>query len=88
VIAPPEGSAFKSNENIIVGNTALYGATRGEVYAAGIAGERFCVRNSGVNAVVEGTGDHCGEYMTGDAWSSSGGSAATSRRACPAASPT
>jgi len=65
VIAPPEGSTFKSNENILIGNTALYGATRGEVYAAGIAGERFGVRNSGAYAVVEGTGDHCGEYMTG-----------------------
>ncbi|MFA6505605.1 MAG: glutamate synthase large subunit [Treponemataceae bacterium] len=65
VIAPPESSTFKTNENILVGNTALYGATRGEVFAAGVAGERFCVRNSGAIAVVEGTGDHCAEYMTG-----------------------
>ena len=65
VVAPPAGSGFKSNENIIVGNTVLYGATSGELYAAGIAGERFCVRNSGAEAVVEGTGDHCAEYMTG-----------------------
>jgi glutamate synthase (NADPH/NADH) large chain len=65
VAAPPEGSLFKTEENIIVGNTALYGATSGELYAAGVAGERFCVRNSGAVAVVEGTGDHCAEYMTG-----------------------
>jgi glutamate synthase (NADPH/NADH) large chain len=65
VVAPPEGSVFKSNENIILGNTVLYGATSGELYAAGVAGERFCVRNSGATAVVEGTGDHCAEYMTG-----------------------
>jgi glutamate synthase (NADPH/NADH) large chain len=65
VVAPPEGSVFKTNENIIVGNTVLYGATSGELYVAGIAGERFCVRNSGATAVVEGTGDHCAEYMTG-----------------------
>ncbi|GHV93764.1 glutamate synthase [Spirochaetia bacterium] len=64
-VAPPAGSAFKSNENIIVGNTVLYGATSGELYAAGIAGERFCVRNSGAIAVVEGAGDHAAEYMTG-----------------------
>jgi glutamate synthase (NADPH/NADH) large chain len=65
VVAPPEGSSFKTNENIIVGNTVLYGATSGDLYAAGVAGERFCVRNSGAVAVVEGTGDHCAEYMTG-----------------------
>jgi glutamate synthase (NADPH/NADH) large chain len=64
-VAPPEGSPFKSEENIIVGNTVLYGASSGELYAAGVAGERFCVRNSGATAVVEGTGDHCAEYMTG-----------------------
>ncbi|MDR2185593.1 MAG: glutamate synthase large subunit [Treponema sp.] len=64
-VAPPEGSTFKTSENIIVGNTVLYGATSGELYAAGVAGERFCVRNSGAVAVVEGTGDHCAEYMTG-----------------------
>jgi glutamate synthase (NADPH/NADH) large chain len=65
VMAPPVGSRFKTEENIITGNTALYGATSGEVYVAGVAGERFCVRNSGAVAVVEGTGDHCAEYMTG-----------------------
>jgi glutamate synthase (NADPH/NADH) large chain len=65
VVAPPEGSGFKTSENIIIGNTVLYGATSGELFAAGVAGERFCVRNSGALAVVEGTGDHCAEYMTG-----------------------
>jgi glutamate synthase (NADPH/NADH) large chain len=64
-VAPPAGSGFKSHENIIVGNTVLYGATAGELYVSGIAGERFCVRNSGAAAVVEGTGDHAAEYMTG-----------------------
>ncbi|GHV23474.1 hypothetical protein FACS189494_11470 [Spirochaetia bacterium] len=64
-VFPPAGSTFKSNENIIIGNTVLYGATSGELYAAGVAGERFCVRNSGATAVVEGAGDHCAEYMTG-----------------------
>ncbi|GHV83592.1 glutamate synthase [Spirochaetia bacterium] len=64
-VFPPAGSVFKSNENIIVGNTVLYGATSGELYVAGIAGERFGVRNSGALAVVEGAGDHCAEYMTG-----------------------
>ena len=52
-------------ENIIIGNVALYGATSGEAYIRGMAGERFCVRNSGVNAVVESVGDHGCEYMTG-----------------------
>jgi glutamate synthase (NADPH/NADH) large chain len=65
VVAPPRGSRFKTDENIIVGNTVLYGATSGELYAAGVAGERFCVRNSGATAVVEGVGDHAAEYMTG-----------------------
>ncbi|MDR2048218.1 MAG: glutamate synthase large subunit [Treponema sp.] len=64
-VSPPAGSLFRSEENIIVGNTVLYGATSGELYAAGIAGERFCVRNSGAVAVVEGAGDHAAEYMTG-----------------------
>jgi glutamate synthase (NADPH/NADH) large chain len=64
-VMPPAGAAYKSEENIIVGNTLLYGATSGEAYIAGIAGERFCVRNSGATAVVEGAGDHCAEYMTG-----------------------
>jgi glutamate synthase (NADPH/NADH) large chain len=65
VIRPPEGSAFDSAETPIVGNTCLYGATGGKLYAAGLAGERFGVRNSGTHAVVEGVGDHGCEYMTG-----------------------
>ena len=65
IVVAPEGSNFAPHENVIIGNTVLYGATSGEVYINGIAGERFCVRNSGVEAVVEGTGDHCCEYMTG-----------------------
>jgi glutamate synthase (NADPH/NADH) large chain len=65
VVVPPAGSLFESDKNIIIGNTVLYGATRGEVYISGIAGERFSVRNSGANAVVEGVGNHCCEYMTG-----------------------
>ena len=58
-------SSFVPQENIIIGNVALYGATSGEAYINGIAGERFCVRNSGAKAVVEGVGDHGCEYMTG-----------------------
>jgi glutamate synthase (ferredoxin) len=65
IVYPPEGSTFVAEENIITGNVALYGATRGEVYIRGMAGERFCVRNSGVSAVVESVGDHGCEYMTG-----------------------
>ena len=65
VIAPPAESTFVAEENIIIGNVALYGATGGEAYVRGIAGERFCVRNSGALAVVEGVGDHGCEYMTG-----------------------
>ena len=65
IVVPPLGSTFKPEENIIIGNTSFYGATRGEAYIRGVAGERFCVRNSGVHAVIEGTGDHCCEYMTG-----------------------
>ncbi|MCX2780303.1 glutamate synthase large subunit [Microbulbifer thermotolerans] len=65
VIRPPAGSAFASRETSIVGNTCLYGATGGKLFAAGRAGERFGVRNSGAFAVVEGAGDHCCEYMTG-----------------------
>ncbi len=64
-VFPPSESKFAAEENIIVGNVAFYGATAGEAYIRGIAGERFCVRNSGVNAVVEGVGDHGCEYMTG-----------------------
>jgi glutamate synthase domain-containing protein 2/glutamate synthase domain-containing protein 3/glutamate synthase domain-containing protein 1 len=65
IIYPPAGSTFTPYENIIVGNVALYGATSGEAYISGMAGERFCVRNSGVHAVVEAVGDHGCEYMTG-----------------------
>ena len=65
VIFPPAGSTFVPEENIIIGNVALYGATSGEAYIRGMAGERFCVRNSGVNTVVESVGDHGCEYMTG-----------------------
>ena len=65
VLYPPKNIKFESNENIIVGNVALYGATSGKAYISGVAGERFCVRNSGATAVVEGVGDHGCEYMTG-----------------------
>ncbi|MDY2627253.1 MAG: glutamate synthase large subunit [Lachnospiraceae bacterium] len=65
VIYPPSGAKFKAENNIIIGNVALYGATSGTAYINGIAGERFCVRNSGATAVVEGVGDHGCEYMTG-----------------------
>ncbi len=64
-VRPTVGSTFAPEENIIIGNVALYGATGGEAYINGIAGERFCVRNSGANAVAEGCGDHGCEYMTG-----------------------
>jgi glutamate synthase (NADPH/NADH) large chain len=65
VVNPPQGSEFKSQNSSIIGNTCLYGATGGELYASGRAGERFAVRNSGALAVLEGAGDHCCEYMTG-----------------------
>lgn len=65
VVVPDESANFVPSESSIVGNACLYGATGGEFYAHGRAGERFCVRNSGVKAVVEGTGDHVCEYMTG-----------------------
>ncbi len=64
-ILPPSASAFEAEKNIIAGNTGLYGATSGECYVNGRVGERFAVRNSGAIAVIEGTGDHCCEYMTG-----------------------
>ena len=64
-VVPPLGTTFAPENNIIAGNTLLYGATSGEVYINGRVGERFCVRNSGAKAVVEGAGDHCCEYMTG-----------------------
>ena len=65
VVYPPKGSTFSASENIIIGNVALYGATSGKAYVCGVAGERFCVRNSGATAVSEGCGDHGLEYMTG-----------------------
>ena len=65
IVYPPKGSRFKADENIIIGNVALYGATSGKAFINGVAGERFCVRNSGAIAVVEGVGDHGCEYMTG-----------------------
>jgi glutamate synthase (ferredoxin) len=65
IIYPPANSSFVSEDNMIIGNVALYGATGGEVYLSGMAGERFAVRNSGVSAVVEAIGDHGCEYMTG-----------------------
>ena len=65
IVRPPEGIGYKPEENIITGNVALYGATSGKAFVSGVAGERFCVRNSGATAVVEGVGDHGCEYMTG-----------------------
>ena len=65
VVYPPTGVTYKEDENIIIGNVALYGATSGKAFINGVAGERFCVRNSGATAVVEGCGDHGCEYMTG-----------------------
>ena len=65
VVKPPRGSTFAPEDNVIIGNVAFYGATSGQAYVSGVAGERFCVRNSGAAAVVEGVGDHGCEYMTG-----------------------
>ena len=65
VVRPMEEAGFVPHQNVIIGNTCLYGATAGKLFAAGVAGERFAVRNSGAVAVVEGAGEHCGEYMTG-----------------------
>ena len=65
IVRPPQLSTFRTDENVIVGNVAFYGATSGEAYLGGLAGERFCVRNSGATVVVEGVGDHACEYMTG-----------------------
>jgi glutamate synthase (NADPH/NADH) large chain len=65
IVKTPVGATFDPRENIIIGNTTMYGAISGEAYFNGVAGERFCVRNSGANAVVEGLGDHGCEYMTG-----------------------
>ena len=65
IVRPPRDAAFAAEENVIIGNVALYGATGGDAFVRGVAGERFAVRNSGANAVVEGVGDHGCEYMTG-----------------------
>ncbi len=65
IVYPPKRAKYRADENIVIGNVALYGATSGTAYISGVAGERFCVRNSGVHAVVEGVGDHGCEYMTG-----------------------
>jgi glutamate synthase (NADPH/NADH) large chain len=65
IVYPPRGARYKAADNIIIGNVAFYGATQGQAFINGIAGERFCVRNSGVKAIVEGIGDHGCEYMTG-----------------------
>ena len=65
IVHAPEDAGYNAEENIIIGNVALYGATSGEAYIAGMAGERFCIRNSGATAVVEGVGEHGCEYMTG-----------------------
>jgi len=65
VVYPEKGSGSDQDENVVIGNTTFYGATSGEAYIKGVAGERFCIRNSGVNTVVEGVGDHGCEYMTG-----------------------
>ena len=65
IVYPPRGSTLVAEENVIIGNVAFYGATGGEAFVRGVAGERFCVRNSGATAVVEGVGDHGCEYMTG-----------------------
>jgi hypothetical protein len=65
IVYPPKVSTFAAEDNILLGNVALYGAIEGEAYFRGIAAERFCVRNSGAHAVVEGVGDHGCEYMTG-----------------------
>ena len=65
IVFPSKKASFVSEENVIVGNVVLYGATGGEVFIRGLAGERFCVRNSGAITVVEGVGDHGCEYMTG-----------------------
>src|SRR5204862_7828856 len=64
-VMPPDGVTYRAEDNVIIGNTVLYGATSGKAFFRGQAGERFAVRNSGVQAVVEGTGDHGCEYMTG-----------------------
>lgn len=87
IVYPPKGSPFKPEENIIIGNVALYGATSGKAFINGMAGERFAVRNSGACAVVEGVGDHGCEYMTGGRVVVLGPTGKNFAAACPAASP-
>jgi glutamate synthase (NADPH/NADH) large chain len=67
IVRPDRSASFVAERNVVAGNVAAYGATSGELFVRGVVGERFCVRNSGVTAVVEGTGDHACEYMTGGA---------------------
>ena len=88
IIYPPAKASFVPEENIVIGNVVLYGATGGEAFFRGRAAERFCVRNSGARAVIEGVGDHGCEYMTGGRVVILGPTGATSPPACPAASPT
>ncbi len=89
IVYPPKDATFAAEENILIGNVALYGATSGEAFFRGVAGERFAVRNSGASAVVEGVGDHGCEYMTGGrVVDPRRHAAATSPPACRAASPT
>lgn len=85
IIVPPEDAAYDAEHSPIVGNVACFGANRGEGYFRGIAGERFCVRNSGAKVVVEGVGDHGCEYMTGGVVVILGKPVATSVLECPVA---
>lgn len=86
IVKSPEGFNSASDDNVIIGNVAFYGATSGEAYINGRAGERFAVRNSGVNVVVEGIGDHGCEYMTGGSVVVLGDVGKTLRQVCPAES--
>lgn len=85
IVYPTKNSNFIAEDNILIGNVAFFGASGGEAYINGVAGERFCVRNSGVKVVVEGTGDHGCEYMTGGRVVVLVKSGATSAQVCPAA---
>ena len=82
MLYPSKGAQFVAEDNILVGNVCFYGATGGKAYIRGVAGERFCVRNSGVEVVVEGIGDHGCEYMTGGKVIILGETAVTSVRVC------
>jgi glutamate synthase domain-containing protein 3 len=83
VIYPDRSVSFDPQKNVIIGNTTFYGATAGEAYIRGSAGERFCIRNSGIFAVVEGVGDHGCEYMTGEEFSYSALPEGTLPQECP-----